>query len=245
MRTLPWISTDGFTQLAIDDLLLLRAADDGEASVRFYGWSEPTLSLGYFQPATDRLHTPSLSQLTWVRRATGGAAIVHHFPHEITYSLALPVGSPWHDGQSWLCKMHHLIEEVLFKNYQIDARAVLCGEEQKLGPVLCFLHQTPGDLVFKGSKIVGSAQRKLRGALLQHGTILLSQSAAAPELPGIAELHASEPIAPQRITSELLDAIAKEWNWNMTEVPLSETELEVVRTIRGEKYASDAWNLKR
>ena len=106
----------------------------------------------------------------WVRRPTGGAAILHHL--EITYALALPAGPPWHTSESWLCRFHHAVAAAL-KGFGVESRAVVCGEEQKLGPFLCFQHQTPGDLLVEGHKVVGSAQRRPHGATMQHGSILL------------------------------------------------------------------------
>ena len=74
--------------MAVDEAILLSAADRGEATLRLYQWSRPTLSLGYFQKAADRsVHAASLDW-EWVRRSTGGGAIMHH--HEATYSLAVP-----------------------------------------------------------------------------------------------------------------------------------------------------------
>ena len=78
--------------MASDDTLLESAAA-GVASLRFYGWREPTLSLGYFQPSAPARAYPGLGGLAWVRRPTGGAALVHH--HELTYALALPPGPTW------------------------------------------------------------------------------------------------------------------------------------------------------
>src|SRR3954468_17483869 len=137
IRLLPLEAADGPTNMAADEALLETAADRGTASLRFYTWGEPTLSLGYFQPAAGRERTPGLA---WVRRSTGGAAIVHH--HELTYALALPAGPPWQSKESWVCRFHHVIQAVL-ADHGITARGVVCGEEAKLGDVLCFLHQTP------------------------------------------------------------------------------------------------------
>src|SRR5436190_10963274 len=156
------------------DEVLLDGAARGEAALRFYAWSEPTLSLGYFQPAAERL-----AGLPWVRRASGGAALVHD--QELTYCLALPAGVPWQRrGESWICRFHGIITKALATLGIADG--VTCAAEQKLGPVLCFLHHTPGDLILGGHKIGGSAQRKQRGALMQHGGILLAQSSHTPEL---------------------------------------------------------------
>ena len=90
-RLLPFAAASGAENMARDEAML-HAAERGVASLRFYTWTAPTLSLGYFQPSADRHTDTALSQMAWVRRATGGAAIVHDPAHEITYSLALPPG---------------------------------------------------------------------------------------------------------------------------------------------------------
>src|SRR5215207_3351670 len=181
IRSLPFAGADGASNMSADEALL-ESAGRGVASLRFYTWSEPTLSLGYFQHASERVSDANLARLAWVRRSTGGAAIVHH--HELTYALALPPGKEWASKEHWICRMHHILQAVL-KERGVKSHAVVCGEEQKLGPVVCFLHQTPGDLLIEGSKVAGSAQRKMRGALLQHGSILLRRSEFAPHLAGI------------------------------------------------------------
>ena len=180
LRLLPLAATDGPTHMAADEVLL-EAAGRGAAALRFYTWAEPTLSLGYFQPAAGR-DRPPLAALPWVRRSTGGAGIVHH--HELTYAFALPAGAARSAADPWVCRFHRLVRAAL-ADRGVAARLVVCGEEQKRDDVLCFLHHTPGDLAVGGSKIAGSAQRKLRGALLQHGSILLRRSPSDPELPGV------------------------------------------------------------
>ena len=62
--------------------------------------------------------------------------------------------------------------------------------------MLCFLHQTPADLAVGGSKVVGSARRRMRGALLQHGSVLLDRSEFAPSLPGVNDAAGRELFTP-------------------------------------------------
>src|SRR5436190_22488839 len=106
IRLLPFATADGPINMAADEVMLLGAAD-GIASLRFYGWSPATLSLGYFQPAAVRLSDPRLATLPWVRRASGGATLVHD--RELTYALALPSGLPWQSEQSWMPRFHAII----------------------------------------------------------------------------------------------------------------------------------------
>src|SRR6516225_5136529 len=91
-RLLPFITASGAWQMAADEVMLEAAATSGVASFRVYAWTTATLTLGYFQPGASRLTDPLLAQLPYVRRSTGGAALVHD--REVTYSLALPAGTP-------------------------------------------------------------------------------------------------------------------------------------------------------
>jgi lipoate-protein ligase A len=241
VRLLPFESLSGPLNMAADEALLASAADAGVASLRFYAWAEPTLSLGYFQPAADRLADPALAGLAWVRRATGGAALVHH--HEVTYALALPPGRPWQGGEPWACRFHHLVTAAL-RTVGAETRSVVCGEEKKLDPVLCFLHHTPGDLVAAGSKVVGSAQRKQKGALLQHGGILLARSEFAPRLPGLAELTGVR-LTPERVAELVAGQFARDTGWEVVPGGWTAEEIDRRGRIAAERYAAPAWNEKR
>lgn len=242
LRVLPFAAADGATNMAADEVLLESAAGSGVASLRFYTWSQPTLSLGYFQPATAKDLRPELRNLAWVRRASGGAAIVHH--HELTYSFALPPGLVGKSAPAWICRFHTLLRAVLAE-HGLSAHLVRCGEERQLGEVLCFLHQTPGDLTIAGSKVAGSAQRKLRGALLQHGSVLLRQSAFAPELPGICDFAGRELFTPEQLAERLTPAFAQELNATIEPGNWTAEELARIPTLRDEKYAHPTWNAKR
>ena len=240
VRLLPPACRPGPDQMAADDALLAAAAG-GVAGLRFYTWPRPTASLGYFQPAADRRTNPAWAGLDWVRRPTGGAMLVHH--HELTYAFALPPGRDWQPpGESWLCRAHHAITDVL-RGFGVETAAVVCGRERKLGPALCFRHQTAGDLLAGGSKVVGSAQRKSAGALLQHGGILLAASPAAPELPGIAELTGVR-LDPVTLTQALAAGFAAAFGWDLRPADWSAAD-ETVMTEAAAKYRSDAWNDKR
>jgi lipoyl(octanoyl) transferase len=240
-RRLPDLVAPGPEQMARDEALLETAANHGVASFRFYRWSEPTWSLGYFQAAAER---GGRKPDAWVRRSSGGAGILHHAPHELTYSIALPANAAiLPKGESWICHVHHALCDYL-NSLGIPARAVVCGEEKKLGEFLCFLHHTPGDLAVEGSKVVGSAQRKLRGAILQHGTILLSRSPFTPELPGIAEL-AGRLHDEEHLKAGFLRELTRQFGWRFEPGAWSAEEEESARRIEAEKYRAREWNERR
>ncbi len=240
LRLLPYSVADGPHNMAADEVMLNTAATEGVASLRFYGWSPATLSLGYFQPAAARLLDPLLATRPWVRRPTGGATLVHD--REVTYALALPRGEPWQSGEPWMPRMHRIIAAAL-ESLGV-AGCVVAEKSLYDGAVLCFQQQTPGDLLCKGAKIVGSAQRKQRGSLLQHGGILLARSEFTPLLPGILELTNFH-IEPEEAARAVANELASKTGWTMTPGNWSEAEKETITDLRMQKYLSAVWNEKR
>jgi lipoyl(octanoyl) transferase len=240
-RLLPRAAADGPTNMAADEVML-EAAAHGVTSLRFYTWSEPTLSLGYFQPHSERLANPKLASLPWVRRASGGAALVHDA--ELTYALALPAGAPWQRrGESWICRMHEIIGHTLASS-GVQTDDGLCHSEKKLGPVLCFLHHTAGDLILNGHKIGGSAQRKQRGAVMQHGGILLAQSPYTPDLPGVRELSGIE-IWTDQLVRAIKTEFAIQTGWIVVPAEWQAAEQARIRELADSKYRDEFWNRKR
>jgi lipoyl(octanoyl) transferase len=188
-RVLPHLVLDGPGNMALDEALLESvAADPSEAAFRTYEWSEPTLSLGYFQRNADAEADPRWRAAPRVRRPTGGGAIWHH--REVTYALIIPRSHPLsrRAGDLYLA-VHSAIAQAL-KSQRIDARrrAESPFDPPESRPFLCFLDRDPEDLVVGGIKVVGSAQRRRSGAVLQHGSLLLAASPIAPELPGVLDL---------------------------------------------------------
>jgi lipoate-protein ligase A len=189
----------GPRNMAIDELLLNHVVEHNLITLRFYQWNEPTLSIGYFQQYADRQLHKASSACAVVRRQTGGGAILHD--HELTYSLAVP---PAHrlarDTQQLYFAVHQVIIKALMKEERPLQRSQPLALWQHNSqhsrteePFLCFQRRSRGDVVFSRSngaqeKVVGSAQRRRRGAILQHGSILLARSIVAPELPGLTEL---------------------------------------------------------
>jgi lipoate-protein ligase A len=217
--------------MAVDEALLEAAAADGRSTWRFYRWEETTLSLGYFQPYEQRC-------------ASGGGAILHD--RELTYSLAIPERHPLAIDRLGLYRVIHMSLIGALAQWGIEANMVESPTQRSAGdaalrqPFLCFQRRAPGDVVIGGTKVAGSAQRRCRGAVLQHGSVLLARSAAAPELAGIEELTGKEVPA-----DELMDAWCEkllethEICWQ--QVRLCETERDRAALLAAEKYACPAW----
>ncbi len=240
VRQLPFALADGPTNMAADETMLVSAAN-GTASFRLYGWSEPTLSLGYFQPQVVRQHHPKLASLPFVRRPSGGLTLVHHY--ELTYALALPESH--HQSLPhpiWLSKHHQLIVRTLA---EFGVTAKMAEEDgPEIDDPLCFKHITKGDLLIQNEKVVGSAQRKLRGALLQHGGILLAQSPLTPTLPGIAELTGT-PIELTDLCDIVGLAVRRETAWKVHDGEWTDEELTFTQKSIRDKYSQKKWNEKR
>jgi lipoate-protein ligase A len=239
-RLLPIGADDGPHNMAADEVLL-ESAVAGLASLRFYGWSEPTLSLGYFQPERLRRADPCLAALPYVRRPSGGAALVHHY--EVTYCLALPAGGPWQTGEPWLRRMHALLAAAL-RSLGVGAAMHGPEREQPFTGVLCFQHLTVGDLLIGPAKVVGSAQRRQRGALIQHGGILLAASPYAPALPGIRELSGKS-LTPEETCAGVVGEFAVQTGWELAEAAWSDGERRRMAELVQTKYTQDDWNRKR
>lgn len=240
IRLLPFAEADGATNMAADETLV-RSAADGIASLRFYRWTTATVSLGYFQPASVRLAEPLLAPLPFVRRPSGGATLVHH--HEITYALALPPWAFGYAGSFWLVRMHQVISRALG---ELGVPVLFMPDiASKHGDVLCFQQYAVGDVLCHGKKVVGSAQRKYRQALMQHGSILLAQSEHTPALPGIREL-AGITIADATLCEAVRSSLQCEMaNWRMEDDVWTEQEMRLTAELAAEKYSNSAWNEKR
>jgi lipoate-protein ligase A len=231
----PLLNADGAVQMAADESLLEHVALTSQPVLRFYTWDRPTLSLGYFQPFAERL-----AGLPVVRRQTGGGAIIHH--HELTYALVLPASAA-QKGVNWSCRMHEIIGIALTR-YGVPAAALGCELERGRGEFLCFAHQTPGDLIVSGHKIVGSAQRRRVGGLLQHGSILLAASPHAPHLSGVRELTGTE-INIDRLAAELASKFAQVTGWHLVPAQWTSELLDRREQIARDCYANPAWTERR
>jgi len=170
--------------MAIDEVLLESAIRAGMATLRIYRWNEPTVSLGYFQPHDDRIIGQRFEGLPVVRRLSGGGAILHH--HETTYSVVYPPGHDFGDNPSRLYDAVHAGVVQFLNSMEIPAQ--LRGAPLADQPFLCFGRGDARDVVIGASKVMGSAQRRRSGAVLQHGALLLRRSSWAEEFAGLSDL---------------------------------------------------------
>ena len=235
----------GVWNMAVDEALLSSAAGkDGIATLRFYAWSQPTLSLGYFQRVTERFgHEPSAASVL-VRRSTGGGAILHH--HDLTYSLTTPLRSRFSDNHQQLyVVIHQSLVDALAKwhvNVRVHDQSVKEGTADK--SFLCFQRLTEGDVICHGTKIAGSAQRRRRGSLLQHGSVLLAGSSFAPELPGISNLTGTN-LPVKDLVKAWIMAISQRLGSSPQSGSLRAEEIGWAKSFAADKFGHDKWTNRR
>jgi lipoate-protein ligase A len=248
---LPYEVADGPANMATDEALLERVARWPQAAYfRTYGWTAPTLSLGYFQALDQAAAEPRWRSVPIVRRATGGGAIWHH--HELTYALVLPTSHPQARLSVALYRLVHEAIATAICNQGLPAglrtaagtlhRSIRALER----PFLCFDDQDPQDVVAASGKVVGSAQRRRSGAILQHGSILLRQSERTPEHRGICNL--AELLVDPLFWSELIEKRVIEV-LGLTPCACDPQDRAELRTRVSELeraiYRADAWTARR
>lgn len=253
----------GDWNMAVDEALLEDVAAGGEPALRFYGWSPATLSLGYFQRYEDRqLHPASLS-CPCVRRQSGGGAILHD--RELTYSLAVPASWPSARPAEELYRaVHQTLIDVLAEMgvaasfYDCEPSAACqpdnpassraepphCAAAASDCAFLCFQRRSEIDLLVGDAKIAGSAQRRRRGALLQHGSVLLAASPFAPELPGIAEA-ADHAVDAGSLAEPWCRRLADCLGFSPIAFEHNEALSRTAESLCAEKYAAASWSRRR
>jgi lipoate-protein ligase A len=223
IRGLPLLVAPGPEQMAADEVML-ETAVDGVASIRVYTWEPATLSLGYFQKHEERLADPRLAAMPWVRRPTGGGAIIHD--QDLTYAIALP--KSWLGGLAPAC-WHDRIHDALTRILQRWHVAASLATGQRPAPAelgyLCFAVPQPGDVLLEGTKIIGGAQRLRAGALMQHGSMQYPPLRA----------HATQ--LPAEIATLL--------GWQVESCDWTAEERLRIEALAATKYGTVAWNQKR
>lgn len=181
VRQLPTDLHSGAVNMALDAVAADRAADDGIASVRVYGWNPSTLSLGYAQdPDTIDWTYCEEHGIHVTRRPTGGGAIYHDRVGDISYSIVAP-SEPLPDN---LMDSYRLLCEPILRAFERMGVSVgfTASESASIYQPACYLRELhpSHDLVVPhestGRKISGNAQYRRRSAVVQHGSLTFRRS---------------------------------------------------------------------
>lgn len=225
--------------MARDEALLISAAESGSYALRFYRWRPHSISLGYFQRWEDFQEHVSRGTPV-IRRPSGGGAIFH--ADELTYSLSAP-----HDGRfpKRASAVFRLVHECIVAGLsRLGVEAGLCDGPTGASPLVCFSRPQRYDVVVGGRKLLGSAQRRRRGAFLQHGSLVLSPNEFAPEAVSLRELIPG-PIQQEALIEALVAAFCDGLGLDIRPGAYTRSEVAEAERLEAEKYSTSQWNRRR
>jgi lipoate---protein ligase len=242
-RLIPWLEATGNVQMAIDGWLLAQhLSGKHPPTLRFYSWSPAAISLGYHQ----RQYPQFWENIIWqgekldvVRRPTGGRAVLHQ--GDLTYSV---VTSGLKSVDAFA---ERLVEKRLVDRHRLQAYQKICefliqgwrslGVELQYGTAgrgyihnpNCFATATGADLVLPdGAKLIGSAQLRRAGAILQHGSIRLRQDAELfTQIFGVeswTQVQLPQSLSREIIITALMAAASYCFDMELVVQPLSKSE---------------------
>jgi lipoate-protein ligase A len=157
---------DAAFNMALDEVLLENVSQLGRPVLRFYGWTEPAASFGYFQKFSEVAGVTQLRPL--IRRPTGGGIVPHDA--DWTYSAAFPPGHEWHSlkAEESYRRIHDWLR-LAFAELKMETELAPCCKKSLPGQ--CFVGHEKFDLLWRGKKIAGAAQRRNKSGLLIQGSI--------------------------------------------------------------------------
>jgi lipoyl(octanoyl) transferase len=208
--------------MALDEALLESVARLGAPVLRFYGWSQPAATFGYFQHFAEIERTTMLRPL--IRRPTGGGLVPHDA--DWTYSLAFPPGHEWHQlrAEESYRRVHEWIQAAFAKLGIATELAPCC---KKTAPGQCFVGYEKFDLLWHGKKIAGAAQRRNKLGLLIQGSVQ------------------PPPVGLQRDDWQAAMLAAAENNSDWRELSVGGALIGLANQLVTEKYSQPACNQKR
>lgn len=247
----------GHMNMARDEALFSVYPSQKIPTLRIYLWDSPCVSLGYFQRAEDVLYLENMSSLgiTFVRRMTGGAAILHN--NEVTYSLSLScddldltesVKDSFKKLTSFLLVFYKKLG--LSADYALD----LPGHESGGYGTFCFSCNEDFDIIVEGKKLGGNAQKRKKKIIFQHGSIPLDidfdlLKRVVREVPediadkthGLSALVGHK-FTVRDLTGFLVNSFIETFGVEHTQVPFSAEEGAWIEKLLKTKYSLDSWN---
>mgnify|MGYP001171388096 FL=1 len=258
VRLLPPMTGSPAWNMAVDEALL-RTVGQGRArpTLRFYRWQPPALSVGRFQSLGGqvRLEILQAEGIGLVRRPTGGRAVLHG--DEVTYAVILPeaVGLPRSVTAAYRILSRGLAEGLRLLGItpeflQPTAKPASSGAGASS---LCFEAPSWYELAAQGKKLVGSAQLRRFGGLLQHGSLPLRIDRAqvarlvAGTHQGVLQAATTleevlgRPVPFEEGAAALQEGFARALGWRLEPGNLTGEEAQLARRLEVAKYATPAW----
>lgn len=167
--------------MAADLYLLKNCIHDPYIYVRFYHWIQPTITIGNNQIPEKILDLKKVKDqnVSWIRRPTGGRAVFHH--NDITYSCVF--SKKIKKMGKTIPETYTIISHCLKKG--LEKSGVACQSNDSLpyqnkfsreSKLPCFLAPNKNEIMVNQKKLIGSAQKRTSVAVLQQGSIPLTES---------------------------------------------------------------------
>ena len=250
------------TNMAIDEVILLRQETCPQPTLRLYDWSQPAFSFGYFQQITAEIDVEKCKTrgVELVRRITGGGIVVHGW--DVTYSIIIPHGSdiiPSDISASYCWIANRLLSGF----NQINVPAALQGGRSgtsEVGPNTCLANPAEHDVLLNGKKVAGVSQRRNRIGGVYQGYIALDMPpyeilALTSKSPGYQETltEKSTAINSERLTPKNRQQIEDAVITGFKAVPdsrlvaskLSAEEINAAKSLAQSKYSTSEWTYRR
>ncbi|OGN92477.1 MAG: hypothetical protein A2Y88_08805 [Chloroflexi bacterium RBG_13_48_10] len=232
-------------------------------TLRLYSWEPACLSIGYAQPCAD-IDFQRLGDLgwNWVRRPTGGRAILH--TDELTYSIIAPLAEPRVAGgvlESYQRLSLALITALHALNIPAEAHPIHATGNSKANVAVCFEVPSNYEIVVNGKKLIGSAQARRKNGVLQHGTLPLwgdlaritnvlyysnEQDRNLAALRLLSHATTVETVLGYRVSWEMvaqafIESFQSELDLELVKGELSDEEISITEELTRNKYNHPAW----
>lgn len=225
----PWLLLDSGPgdcafNMALDEAMLEFATETRQPVLRFYGWTQPAASFGYFQRIAEIEFATSLRPL--VRRTTGGGLVPHDA--DWTYSVVVPPHHAWYElrAPESYERMHRWIQSACGLLGVATELAAGCREEL---PGQCFAGYEKSDVLRLGRKMAGAAQRRTKTGLLIQGSI-------QPPPPGVSRMQWQD---------AMIQCAASAWNFDFEKRALPPALNERAEILVKDKFSRDDHNRRR
>jgi lipoate-protein ligase A len=215
---------DAALNMALDEALLEAMPRLQTPVLRFYGWTEPAATFGYFQKFSEVSVATHLRPL--IRRPTGGGIVPHDA--DWTYAAVFPAGHEWHSlkAEESYRRIHDWLR-MAFAELKVETELAPCCK--KTLPGQCFIGHEKFDLLWRGKKIAGAAQRRNKLGLLIQGSV-------QPPMPDLARAN---------FESSMLTVAEKHWDAAWKEFPAANAAHKDAVRLVSEKFGQVCYNEKR
>ncbi|MFA5039043.1 MAG: biotin/lipoate A/B protein ligase family protein [Candidatus Omnitrophota bacterium] len=256
---------DAATNMALDEALFLSYQEKGtEPVLRLYGWKPAAVSCGISQDPSQLFQDGhALNSSSFVRRPTGGGLIYHD--DELTYSLVACAEDLGLETMS-VKDSYEALTSFLIRAYRaMGLNACFAKEASETDSTaspaeiasVCFGRKEEYDILVGGRKLGGSAQKRAKNIILQHGSIPLSLDhgklttllkdpslGCAIQATSLKEALGKD-ISSHELKDTITDAFCSHFQVELRESGLTSRENDLVRFLKETKYGTPEWNLNK